>query len=60
MIGTMFGESYAKELWKRPVEDNTVGIRASVISEDPTDQLIIQLQISLSALQVDKEPDIHI
>jgi hypothetical protein len=42
----VFGESYAKELQKIPLPDNTAGRRISDISGDLCDQLTDQLKTS--------------
>ena len=58
MVSTMIGDSYADELRKIPLADNTVGRRISDMSDDICDQLTENLKSSYFALQVDEATDV--
>jgi hypothetical protein len=49
LVEAVFDDSYAKEVWKIPIADNTVGRRISDISADLCYQLI---KTSRFALQI--------
>ncbi|KAK9882479.1 hypothetical protein WA026_021820 [Henosepilachna vigintioctopunctata] len=58
IVRIMFSESYAKQLEKIPLSDNTVGRRINDISEDLCHRLVSQLRTTKFAIQVDEATDI--
>ena len=54
MVKIMFGESYAKQLRRIPLSDNTVSRRINDISEDICNQLVSRVRTSKFAIQVDE------
>jgi hypothetical protein len=52
IVEATHGKSYAIEIWKFPLADNTVGRKISYISEDFCDQLTNGSKTSHFALQV--------
>jgi hypothetical protein len=58
VVQAVLGELYARQLWKIPLTDYTVGRIFSDISEGLCDQRIDQLQTSRFAMQVCEATDV--